>query len=188
MSKPTLLIIVASTRPGRVGRSVADWFHRAAHEHGGFEVEMADLKELDLPFLDEPNHPRLGKYIHDHTKAWSAIVEGADAYVFVMPEYNHGFNAPVKNALDFLFQEWRHKPVSFVSYGGTSGGLRAVEMFKQVVTTVGMHPTQAAVTIPMVAESMSDGRFAPTDAVAQSAAPMLDELMKLSLALEPLRG
>lgn len=188
MSRPILLMIVASTRPGRVGRSVADWFEDAAREHGAFEVEVADLKELDLPFLDEPNHPRLQKYTHDHTKRWSAIVERAHAVVFVMPEYNYGFNAPVKNALDYLFHEWRHKPVSFVSYGGVSGGLRATQMFKQVVTTVGMHPTQAAVTIPVVAESMGDGRFTPDDVVAESAAPMLDELASLSEALRPLRG
>lgn len=166
---------------------MADWFVDVARDEGSFEVELVDLKEIDLPLLDEPKHPRLRDYTHDHTKAWSATVDRADALVFVMPEYNFGFNAPLKNAIDYLFHEWRHKPCSFVSYGGVSGGLRAVQMLKQVVTTVGMHPIQAAVTVPMVAESIDDGRFRPTELVAESVEPMLSELVRLCEALRPLR-
>src|SRR6188508_1607060 len=94
---PKLMIIIASTRPGRVGLPVARWFARDAIAHGGFEVEVTDLAELALPFMDEPNHPRLRQYTHQHTKEWSAKVDAADAFVFVMPEYNYGFNAPLKN-------------------------------------------------------------------------------------------
>ena len=93
MSKPVLQIVIASTRPGRVGLPVAQWFEQAAVAHGGFEVEVIDLAEINLPFLDEPNHPRLRQYVHQHTKDWSAVIERGDAYVFVMPEYNFGFNA-----------------------------------------------------------------------------------------------
>lgn len=188
MSRDLLQVVVASTRPGRVGRSVADWFVERAQADGSFEVEIVDLKEVDLPLLDEPNHPRLQQYTHHHTKAWSETVSRGDAFVFVMPEYNYGFNAAVKNAVDFLFHEWRHKPVSFVSYGGTSGGLRAVQMFKQVVTTVGMHPTQAAITVPMVGGHMGDdGAFQAPDIVEQGCVPMLHELAALSEALRTLR-
>ena len=125
-----LLIIIASTRPGRVGLPVARWFEQHARAHGGLEVNVADLAEWNLPFLDEPNHPRLGRYTKDHTKRWSAEVDAADAFAFVMPEYNHAFNAPLKNAIDFLFAEWRHKPAGFVSYGGVAGGMRAVQQLK----------------------------------------------------------
>src|SRR5690242_5860222 len=83
-----LLIIIASTRPGRVGLPVGQWFSERAREHGGFEVSVADLAELALPFMDEPNHPRLRLYTHQHTKEWSALVDAADAFVFVSPEYN----------------------------------------------------------------------------------------------------
>ena len=80
---PTLLIIIASTRPDRGGQAVADWFIPVAREHGGFDVEVADLAEIDLPLLDEPKHPRLREYTHKHTKRWSEIVDAADAFVFV---------------------------------------------------------------------------------------------------------
>src|SRR5437588_1030006 len=131
MSK--LMIVIASTRPGRVGLAVAQWFTDRAIEHRGFEVQVVDLAELDLPFLDEPHHPRLRRYTQDHTYAWSEMVDAADAFVFVTSEYNHGYPASLKNAIDFLNHEWKDKPVGFVSYGGVSAGTRAVQQLKQVV-------------------------------------------------------
>ena len=122
MSLNVLQVVTVSTRPGRIGGPIADWFIEAAREHGGFEVDPVDLAELDLPMMDEPNHPRLQQYTKDHTKAWAARVERADAFVFVSPEYNFGIAAPLKNALDYLQKEWAYKPASFVSYGGVSGG------------------------------------------------------------------
>ena len=106
-----LMIVIASTRPGRVGLPVGTWFTNRVREQGGFEIDLVDLAELKLPFMDEPNHPRLRQYTHQHTKEWSARVDAAEAFVFVMPEYNYGFNAPLKNAIDYLLQEWQYKPV-----------------------------------------------------------------------------
>lgn len=108
---PVLQIIIASTRPGRVGPSVADWIYERAVAHGGFDVELVDLAEVNLPMFDEPRHPRFGEYVHQHTKDWSATIGRGDAFVIVMPEYNYGFNAAIKNAIDYLNAEWRHKPV-----------------------------------------------------------------------------
>ena len=122
MAKPVLRVIIGSTRPGRVGPSVAEWIIERAREHGGFDVEVTDLAELNLPMYDEPNHPRLQKYVHQHTKDWSALVDGSDAFIFVMPEYNYGFNAATKNAIDYLFKEWAHKAAGIVSYGGVAAG------------------------------------------------------------------
>jgi NAD(P)H-dependent FMN reductase len=119
------MIVIASTRPGRVGLPVARWFTERATEHGAFEIQVVDLAELDLPFLDEPRHPRLRQYTQDHTHAWSEMVDAADAFVFVTSEYNHGYPAPLKNAIDDLNQEWKDKPLGFVSYGGVSAGTRA---------------------------------------------------------------
>src|ERR1700760_4656272 len=116
-TRPTLLIIVASTRPGRIGLPVAEWFEARALGQGDFDIDLADLKEIDLPFFDEPKHPRLGEYEHQHTKDWRPGAAAADAFVFVMPEYNFGFTAPLKNAIDFLSREWNYKPVGLVSYG-----------------------------------------------------------------------
>ncbi|MEV5414237.1 NAD(P)H-dependent oxidoreductase [Thermopolyspora sp. NPDC052614] len=188
MDKPILQIIVASTRPGRVGLPVAEWFRERAVEHGGFEVELIDLAEVDLPFMNEPNHPRLRQYIHPHTKEWSATVDRADAFVFVTPEYNHGFNAVLKNALDYLHQEWENKPVGFVSYGGVAAGTRALQMLKPVVAALRMTPVFEAVNIPFVAKLLDgEGRLRPTDVMDQSADAMLDALTRLTGALRHLR-
>ncbi len=188
MAPPVLQIIIASTRPGRVGLPVAQWIHGVAGAHGGFDVEMVDLAEIDLPFLDEPRHPRFQQYEHEHTKQWSATVARADAFLFVMPEYNYGFNAPLKNAIDFLHVEWTYKPVGLVSYGGVAAGTRAAQMIKQVVTTLKMTPIPEAVSIPFVTQFIDDdGRMAPNETMHTAAVVMLDELVRVAAALRPLR-
>lgn len=186
--RPALHVIVASTRPGRVGLPVGRWFHQRAVEHGAFDVQWVDLAEIDLPFLDEPKHPRLQQYQHRHTREWSALIDRADAFAFVMPEYNFGFNAPLKNALDYLNLEWRYKPAGFVSYGGVSGGTRAVQMAKQVVSTLKMMPMFEAVSIPFVKQFLDDdGEIRANDVMEQAATAMLDELVRWEESLRPLR-
>jgi NAD(P)H-dependent FMN reductase len=185
---PKLLIVIASTRPGRVGLPVANWFTERAREHGGFEVQVIDLSELALPLLDEPAHPRLRRYTRDHTHAWSAIVERADALVFVTSEYNHGYPAPLKNAIDYLHHEWQYKPVGFVSYGGVAAGTRAVQQLKQVVAAVHMMPAVAAVSIPFVQQFLKDGVIEANDVMVGAAADLLDELLAVGEALRPLRA
>jgi NAD(P)H-dependent FMN reductase len=188
VSKPVLQIIIASTRPGRVGLSVAQWFHAAALQHAGFEVELVDLAEVGLPFLDEPNHPRLRQYVHQHTLDWSETISRGDAYVFVTPEYNHSFNPVLKNALDFLSQEWQNKPAGFVSYGGVAAGTRAVQALKPVLLVLSIAPVATAVNIPFVNQMRDDdGTFHPNDVVAAGADAMLIELEVMSRMLETLR-
>lgn len=188
MSKPILQIVIASTRPGRVGSSVAEWFAPRAVTDDRFAVEVIDLAEVNLPLLDEPNHPRLRRYTHQHTKDWSATVDRADAFVFVIPEYNYGFNAVIKNAIDYLHAEWAHKPVGFVSYGGVAAGTRAVQMLKQVVTTLKMVPVFESVNIPFVAQFLdSDRKLQPNDVMEGAATDMLAELARWTEALRPLR-
>jgi NAD(P)H-dependent FMN reductase len=185
---PNLLVVIASTRPGRIGLPVGEWFADAAREHGAFDVSVADLAEWNLPFLDEPNHPRLHQYVHDHTRRWSETVAAADAFVFVMPEYNHGIAAPLKNAIDYLHEEWSRKPVAFVSYGGVAAGTRAVQMTKQIVVSLRMVPVNDAVSIPFVKAMMGDdGAFHPSETVERSAGPMLDELAAVAGALQSVR-
>ncbi len=186
---PRLMIVVASTRPGRVGLPVAEWFQDHAERHGGWEIDLADLAEIDLPFMDEPNHPRLRRYEHAHTIAWSERVDAADAFVFVMPEYNHTFTAPLKNALDYLHTEWQHKPVALVSYGGISAGLRAATAIKQSLVALRLTVIPDAVTIPFVSRLIDDeGRLQANELMDQSANAILDELLSLQAALAPLRA
>jgi NAD(P)H-dependent FMN reductase len=185
---PLLTIIIGSTRPGRAGLPIASWFADRARSHGGFDVNLVDLAELDLPLLDEPHHPRLRQYTHKHTKDWSAIVEASDAFVFVTPEYNYGYPAALKNAIDYLQQEWRDKPVGFVSYGGVSAGTRAVQQLKQVVTTLRMVPVVEAVSIPFHPQFIGeDGRVQANEIMEFAADATLDELVRVEGALSPLR-
>ncbi len=188
-AQPRLEIVIASTRPGRVGEPVARWFEQVAVADGRFDVGVADLAEIGLPLLDEPNHPRLQEYLHDHTKAWSARVAAADAFAFVTPEYNHGMAASLKNAIDFLHNEWRYKPVGFVSYGGVSAGTRGVQMAKQVVAAVSLVPIVSAVPIPFVRGFLDDDdRIVANDIMIAAAEGMLDELHRVEAALRPLRS
>ncbi len=160
MSVPRLLVLTCSTRPSRKGPAVAAWVEREARRHGGFEVEAVDLAVLALPLMDEPHHPKLARYTHDHTRAWSAVVDRADAVVLVFPEYNHSFTAPVKNALDYLHREWADKAVGLVSYGGASSGLRAAAALKPVLTCLRMVPAVEAVSAPFFEQFVDeDGTF-----------------------------
>ncbi len=186
---PTLLIVIASTRPGRIGLPVANWFCDQATRHGGFELALVDLAELDLPLLDEPNHPRLRQYTKEHTHAWSATVDAADAIVLVTAEYNYGYPAALKNAIDYLNQEWRYKPVGFVSYGGVAAGTRAVQQLKQVVSALALMPVTASVNIPFVQQFLGEDRvITGNEVMAQAASDMLDELLRVQAALAPLRA
>jgi NAD(P)H-dependent FMN reductase len=185
---PKLMIIVGSTRPGRAALPIARWFAERAQAHGDFDICWVDLAELALPLLDEPNLPRLRQYTQQHTRDWSALVEDADAVVIVTPEYNFGYPAAIKNAIDYLHSEWNYKPVGFVSYGGIAAGTRAVQQLKQVLTTLRMFPVFEGVHIAWHPKFISDGRFHADEGMAQAAAAMLDELARTEAALRSIRA
>lgn len=183
------MVVIASTRPGRVGLAVGQWFEARARAYGAFEVDVVDLLELDLPFLDEPHHPKLAKYTKQHTKEWSERVRAADAVALVMPEYNHGYTAPLKNALDFLHLEWQHKPVGFVSYGGVAAGTRAVQLLKPVLIALKTHPLMDVVSVPFVKDRIGeDGAFRADEPLERAARVMLEELARIAAVLAPLRA
>lgn len=185
----TLKVIITSTREQRAGPSVAQWFVEEARRHGKFAVALVDLKEVNLPLLDEPNHPMKRMYQHEPTKRWSKMVEEADAFVFVTPEYDFGMPPAMLNAIDYLFSEWNYKPAGFVSYGGVSGGTRSVQMAKQVLTSVKVMPIPEAVSIPFFTKLFDEkGKLDPGDAQQKAAATMLDELARWSTALATLRA
>jgi NAD(P)H-dependent FMN reductase len=186
VARPVLQVVIASTRPGRIGPAFARWFVARAEQHGEFEIEVIDLAEVALPFMDEPHHPRLAKYQHQHTKDWSASVSRADAFVFVTPEYNYGYNAVLKNALDYLHNEWADKALGFLSYGGVAAGTRSVQQLKQVVTALRMVPVVEAVNVPFAAQFLDDAReVRPNDIMNSSADAMLTELVRMTTRLRP---
>lgn len=183
-----LQVIIASTRPTRKGPAVARWFAEFARGHGGFEAALVDLADFDLPVFDEPEHPAARRYQHEHTKRWSASVASADAYVFVMPEYNYFPPPSLVNALDYLVTEWTYKPAGLVSYGGVSGGLRAAQAVKLLLTTLKVMPIPEGVAIPNFGQHLDqDGVFRPNDLMEKSAATMLGELLRWAEALAPMR-
>lgn len=180
--------IVASTRPGRIGPSIAQWFNDFAAQHGKFDPVLVDLAEFNLPVFDEPEHPRLRNYHHAHTRAWSESVASADAFVFVTPEYNFGPPPSLLNALNYLALEWNYTPAGFVSYGGVSGGMRAVQLTKQMLTTFKMMPIPEGVPMPMVFGNLENGQLKPADIHKSSATAMLDELHRWAESLKGLRA
>ncbi|MEV4715136.1 GNAT family N-acetyltransferase [Micromonospora sp. NPDC049374] len=185
-----VLVITASTRPGRLAPAITDWFVRTVRPDAAADaitVDVADLADVALPLLDEPDHPARGSYRHEHTRRWSRTVAAADAFVVVTPEYNFGMPAALKNAFDFLYHEWAWKPVAFVSYGNTSAGTRSVQMAKQVVTTLRMMPVGATVAL-RIADTVHDGHVAGSAALDDAARAVLVELSRVARALRPLRG
>jgi NAD(P)H-dependent FMN reductase len=179
-----LLIVVGSVRPGRIGPVFAAWFAEAAKAHGFFEVEVVDLATLDLPFHNERHHPKTGRYEHQHTRLWSRTVAAADAFVLVTPEYNYGYSAVLKNALDYLHAEWADKPVGFLGYGGLAAGTRAIQQLKQVVTTLRMVPVVESVNIAYAPSQLDhNGQVLPSEQRDTAAHAMLDELARLTAKL-----
>jgi NAD(P)H-dependent FMN reductase len=187
-TKPKLTIIAVSTRPTRAGFPLSQWILERATAHGGFAATLVDLREENLPLFDEPQHPRLRQYEHEHTKRWSAKIDASDAFVFVTPEYDHGAPPSLINALVYLAHEWAHKPVGFVSYGGPAGGLRAVQMVKPMMSALKMVVLLESVMAPLFAHSIdAEGVFRANEHQEAGAKLMLAELVRWTHALAPLR-
>lgn len=131
-SAPRVAMIIGSTRPARICPVIARWCQQAIQEDSPLRYELIDLAEIALPFLDEPLKAALHQYEHEHTRAWSRLVSSYDGFLFVFPQYNWGYPAPLKNALDFLYHEWSGKPASYVTYG-TRGGNKGAEQISGVL-------------------------------------------------------
>lgn len=187
--RPTLGVIIASTRPGRVGPGVANWFlqvPRDLTEEHGVEAQLVDLAIVGLPPLDEPEPARSGRYRQPHTRRWSRTIQGLDMVVVVTPEYNHGMSGALKNAFDFLYHEWAYKPLAVVSYGNVASGARAALDVRRVATSLGMYCLRPTVALSLRA-AMVDGGLRPSEFDAEAARLMVRELLSVSDALRPLR-
>jgi NAD(P)H-dependent FMN reductase len=181
-----LAIIVGSTRPGRKAEAVARWVHEIARKRGDAEFEVVDLQDFNLPLLDEPVPPSLGKYTHPHTQAWSAKIDAFDAYVFVTPEYNHGPSGALKNAIDYLYREWNNKAAGFVSYG-SAGGTRAVEQLRLVMGELLVADVRAQVMLSLRTDFENYTTFKPDPHHEKSVHAMLDQVIAWGGALRTLR-
>ncbi len=183
-----LKVIIGSTRPGRGGPAVATWVYEFAKANGNFDVELVDLADFALPILDEPAHPAMRKYEHEHTKRWSESVASADAFLFVSPEYDYFVPASLVNAIQYLFHEWTYKPAAIVSYGGVSGGLRGSQELRQLLGNKNVMAINQPVPVPFYSQNIGDdGVFQPNEATSAGTTTLLKELHKWAVALKPMR-
>jgi NAD(P)H-dependent FMN reductase len=182
-----LLVIVASTRPGRIGDQVGRWVADHAAKTTDFEIRIADLIDFNLPLFDEPGHPRMGSYTKEHTKAWSKAVDAADAFIIVTPEYNYTMPPSLVNAIDYLHHEWAYKPAAFVGYGGASGGFRAIQTARLLISNLKVMPLPAMVALAGVYASSPDAKIAIDEIYNDQADAMLVELKLWAEALQTIR-
>lgn len=182
-----IAIIIGSTRPGRKGDVVARWIYEIAQKRTDAEVELVDLKDFNLPHLDEPLPPGLGQYSQPHTRAWSTKITSFDAYIFVTPEYNHAPPAVLKNALDYLYQEWNNKAAGFVSYG-VGGGTNAVEHLRLIMGELQIADVRAQVSVSLRDDFENYSRFQPRPYLENAANTMFDQVIAWGGALKTLRG
>jgi len=181
-----IAVIIGSTRPGRVGESVAKWACELAKNRTDAEFELVDIKDFNLPLLDEAVPPSMGQYSKEHTKTWAAKINSFDGYVFVTPEYNHGICGALKNAIDFIYREWNNKAAGFVGYG-SAGGARAVEHLRLVMAEIQVATVRNQVALSLFTDFENYTKFKPAAYHEKSLSQMLDQLIAWSGALKALR-
>src|SRR5437660_5044943 len=181
-----IAVIIGSTRPGRNGEAVAKWVYEIAQKRSDAEFELVDIKDFNLPLLDEPVPPSLGQYTKEHTKVWAAKIDSFDAYVFVTPEYNHGISGALKNAIDFLYKEWNNKAAGFVGYGGALG-VRAVEHLRLVMGELQVADVRAQVGLSLFTDFENFSVFKPVAQQEKSVNAMIDQVIAWGGALKALR-
>ena len=179
-------IILGSTRPNRIGEAVAKWVHEIARGRDDAEYELVDVKDFNLPLLDEPIPPSQGKYSQPHTKAWAAKIATFDAFVFVTPEYNHSTSGALKNAIDFLYAEWNNKAAGFVAYG-SAGGTRAVEHLRLIMAELQIADVRAQVMLSLFTDFENYSKFKPAPQHQQTVGTMLDQLLAWGAAMRTVR-
>lgn len=181
-----IAIVLGSTRPQRNGEAVAQWVYELASERKDASFELIDLAVVDLPLLDEPVPSSMGKYSKPHTKAWSAMIEGFDAFIFVTAEYNHGIPGALKNAIDFLYREWNNKVAGFVGYG-SAGGARSVEQLRLVMAELQVATVRAQVSLSLATDFKDMKEFTPAERHKKDLDTMVQQLVAWGEALKAVR-
>jgi NAD(P)H-dependent FMN reductase len=179
-------IIIGSTRPGRLGEAVGRWAFAIAQQRRDAKFELVDIQHYNLPLLDEPVPPSMGKYSKAHTKKWAAKIASFDGYVFVTPEYNHGICGALKNAIDFLFAEWNNKAAGFVGYG-SAGAVRAVEHLRLVMAEVQIATVRNQVMLSLRDDFENYSVFKPREFHEKALGQVFDQVMSWGGAMRTLR-
>jgi NAD(P)H-dependent FMN reductase len=184
--KLRIAVILGSTRPNRIGEAVAKWVYDIAARRDDATYELVDIKDFNLPLLDEPIPPSQGKYSQAHTKAWAAKIDTFDAFVFVTPEYNHSTSGALKNAIDFLYKEWNNKAAGFVGYG-SAGGVRAVEHLRLIMAELQIADVRAQVMLSLFTDFENYSTFKPAPQHEKTLGTMLDQLLAWGAAMRTIR-
>jgi NAD(P)H-dependent FMN reductase len=179
-------IIVGSVREGRRAKPVADWVYKQATSRTDCSVELVDLKDWGLPLFSFGRPPILGEYENELQQRWAQKVAQGDGYLFVSPEYNHGYTPALKNALDYLYAEWVRKPASFVTYGGVSGA-RGIEQLRLVLIELQMAPLRDALHISGIPNKLNDGVFVGDSKDETQLNAVLEQLLWWTRALRTAR-
>ncbi|WP_372352419.1 NADPH-dependent FMN reductase [Streptomyces sp. KL116D] len=183
----TIGIILGTTRPGRVGPQIAEWVEKTARAREDADFELVDIADYHLPLFDEPRSPRMGDYEHDHTRAWAAKIDALDGFVFVTPEYNRSIPAALKNAIDFVYNEWNNKAAGFVGYGSNVSGSRAVDHLRHIAAGVQLAAVHTQVNLSLRTDFEQFTTFAPAAGHEVMLQQMLTEVVTLTKALAPQR-
>jgi NAD(P)H-dependent FMN reductase len=194
LDKLKILVILGSTREGRFGDKPAHWIRDLLNEDARIDAELVDLRDWPFPMFDQARGPAKvtdGEYGHPLANRWATKVAGADGFVMTAAEYNHGYTAALKNALDWIYREWCRKPVAFVGYGSV-GGARAIEQLRQVAVELQMAPIKFSVHVPMPVYLAVMKETAPADRAhfamgEQAAVAMRDDLVWWAQALREAR-
>ena len=181
-----IAVILGSTRPNRNGDAVAHWVVERAGRRRDAAFELVDIRDFDLPLLDEPVPPSQHKYSKPHTKRWAEAIDSFDAFVFVTAEYNHGIPGALKNALDFLYREWNNKAAGFVGYG-SAGGVRSVEHLRGVMAELQIADVRAQVMLSLFDDFENFSTFRPRPQHDDTLDTMLDQLIAWGGAMRALR-
>lgn len=187
MDTPSIAIIIGSTRPGRLGEQVAKWVLEVSEKRSDASFEIVDILDYNLPLLDEPTPPSMGKYTKEHTKKWAVKIDSFDGYIFVTPEYNHGIPGALKNAIDFIYNEWTNKAAAFVSYGSVNG-VRAVESLRLVMAELQIADVRAQASFSLFTDFKDMKEFKPAAEKEKDVNKMLDQLISWSHALANVRS
>lgn len=179
-------IVTGSTRPGRHNEAVARWVHALTTGRKDAEFELVDIADYNLPLLDEPLPPAMGRYSHEHSRRWAAKIDSFDAFVVVTPEYNHSTSGALKNAIDYLYREWNNKAAGFVSYG-SAGGARAVEHLRAIMAEVMVATVRAQVMLSLFTDFEGFKTFKPDPRHEKEVHTMLDQVVAWGGALKTLR-
>ena len=179
-------IILGSTRPGRNGEAVAKWVQQSATRRSDATFELIDIRDFNLPLLDEPVPPSMGQYSREHTKAWARRIDAVDAFVFVTPEYNHSTSGALKNAIDYLYREWNNKAAGFVGYG-SAGAVRAVEHLRLIAAELQIATVRAQVQLSLFTDFENFSAFKPAAVHEGALTAMLDQLVAWGTALRTVR-